>query len=141
MENGCVYVDEAGHNQVYVVAFPKPGGRFLVGDGQLGTWNRNGKEIIYLDDHSRLATVEVTAHGESVELGKPQILFRYTARRYQPVRGRPGRQAFSYDAGASGEFLQPHPDRELAAGTQEIESAGLRLFLGKIDHDDLRVFA
>jgi dipeptidyl aminopeptidase/acylaminoacyl peptidase len=66
---------EAGHNQVYVVAFPKPGGRFLVGDGQLGTWNRNGKEIIYVDDHSRLATVEVTAHGESVELGKPQILF------------------------------------------------------------------
>jgi Tol biopolymer transport system component len=66
---------EAGHNQVYVVAFPKPGGRFLVGDGQLGTWNRNGREIIFLDDHSRLATVEVTAHGESVELGKPQILF------------------------------------------------------------------
>jgi hypothetical protein len=31
--------------------------------------------VIFLDDHSRLATVEVTAHGERVELGKPQILF------------------------------------------------------------------
>jgi len=66
---------ESGHSQVYVVAFPKPGGRFLVGDGQGAVWNRNGKEILYLDDHSRMASVEVTAHGESVELGKPQILF------------------------------------------------------------------
>jgi len=66
---------EAGHSQVYVVAFPNPGGRFLVGDGSLAVWNRNGKEILYLDDHLRMAAVEVTAHGESVELGKPQILF------------------------------------------------------------------
>jgi Tol biopolymer transport system component len=66
---------EAGHTQVYVVAFPKPGGRFLVGDGNLATWNRNGKEIFYLDDHARMAAVEVTVHGEGMELGKPQILF------------------------------------------------------------------
>jgi WD40 repeat protein len=66
---------EAGHPQVYVVAFPKPGGRFLVGDGQVAVWNRNGKEIFYLDDHSRMVSVEVTAHGESLELGRPQILF------------------------------------------------------------------
>jgi len=66
---------EAGHAQVYVVAFPKPGGRFLVGDGVGGVWSRNGKEILYLDDHSRIASVEVTAHGDSVELGKPQTLF------------------------------------------------------------------
>ncbi|MBZ5613205.1 MAG: serine/threonine-protein kinase [Acidobacteriia bacterium] len=66
---------EAGHPQVYVVAFPKPAGRFLVGEGQLAVWSRNGKEILYLDDHSRIASVEVTAHGDSVDLGKPQILF------------------------------------------------------------------
>jgi len=66
---------ESGHSQVYVVAFPKPGGRFLVGDGLGAAWNRNGKEILYRDDHSRLASVEVTAHGDSVELGKPKILF------------------------------------------------------------------
>ena len=66
---------EAGHSQVYVVAFPKPGGRFLVGDGLEPVWSRNGKEILYLDDHSRMASVEVAAHGDSVELGKPQILF------------------------------------------------------------------
>jgi len=66
---------EAGHGQVYVVAFPKPGGRFLVGDGAEAVWSRNGKEILYRDDHSRIASVEVTAHGDSVELGRPQILF------------------------------------------------------------------
>jgi len=66
---------ESGHGQVYVVAFPNPGGRFLVGDGVGGVWSRNGKEILYLDDHSRVASVEVTAHGDSVELGKPQVLF------------------------------------------------------------------
>jgi Tol biopolymer transport system component len=66
---------ESGHGQVYVVAFPKPGGKFLVGDGAAAVWGRNGKEILYLDDHSRMASVEATAHGDSIELGKPQILF------------------------------------------------------------------
>jgi Tol biopolymer transport system component len=66
---------ESGHGQVYVVAFPKPGGKFLVGDGQLAVWSRNGKEILYVDDHSRMASVEVAVHGDSVELGKPQMLF------------------------------------------------------------------
>ncbi|MGB8012860.1 MAG: hypothetical protein WCF68_14700, partial [Terriglobales bacterium] len=66
---------ESGHSQVYVVAFPKPGGRFLVGDGLGAVWNRNGKEILYVDDHSHMVSVEVTAHGDSVELGKPKILF------------------------------------------------------------------
>jgi eukaryotic-like serine/threonine-protein kinase len=66
---------EAGHPQVYVVAFPNPGGRFLVGDGIGGVWTRNGKEILYMDENVRIASVEVTAHGDSVELGKPQALF------------------------------------------------------------------
>ncbi|MGA7564821.1 MAG: hypothetical protein WBW53_01995, partial [Terriglobales bacterium] len=66
---------EAGRSQVYIVAFPKPGGRFLVGDGQEAAWNRNGKEIFYTDDHSRMVSVAVTAHGESLELGRPQPLF------------------------------------------------------------------
>jgi Tol biopolymer transport system component len=66
---------ESGHSQVYVVAFPKPGGKFLVGDGLGAVWGRNGKEILYLDDHARMVSVEATAHGDSIELGKPQTLF------------------------------------------------------------------
>ena len=45
------------------------------GDGQEAAWNRNGKEIFYTDDHSRMVSVAVTAHGESLELGRPQPLF------------------------------------------------------------------
>jgi serine/threonine protein kinase len=66
---------EAGHGQIYVVAFPKPGGKFLVGDGLGAVWSRNGKEIFYLDDHSRMVSVDATAHGDSIELGRPQVLF------------------------------------------------------------------
>jgi eukaryotic-like serine/threonine-protein kinase len=66
---------ETGHGQVYVVGFPKAGGKFLVGDGVAAVWVRNGKELLYLDDHSRITSVEVTAHGDSLELGRPQILF------------------------------------------------------------------
>jgi eukaryotic-like serine/threonine-protein kinase len=66
---------ESGHAQVYVVAFPNRGGKFLVGDGQLGLWTQHGKEILYLDDHARVNAVDATAHGDSIELGKPQVLF------------------------------------------------------------------
>ena len=57
------------------MAFPKAGGKFLVGDGIAAVWGRNGKEILYLDDHARMISVEATAHGDSIELGKPQTLF------------------------------------------------------------------
>lgn len=57
------------------MAFPKPAGKFLVGDGLEAVWSRKGKEILYVDDHSRIASVEVAAHGDSLELGKPQVLF------------------------------------------------------------------
>ena len=46
-----------------------------MGDGIGGVWTRNGKEILYMDENVRIASVEVTAHGDSVELGKPQALF------------------------------------------------------------------
>jgi len=83
---------EAGHPQVYVVAFPKPAGRFLVGEGQLAVWSRKGKEILYLDDHSRVASVEVTAHGDSVDLGKPQILFSAQAAGFNQFEASPDGQ-------------------------------------------------
>jgi serine/threonine protein kinase len=67
--------NEAAHQQVYVVAFPKAGGRFLVGDGFAPVWNHNSRELYYIDDQFHVVAVQVAAHGDSVELGKPQILF------------------------------------------------------------------
>src|SRR5205085_9116350 len=66
---------QAGRPQVYGVAFPAPGGKFLVGDGYGSQWSRNGKEIFYVDDHNHIVSVAVTAHGGSLELGRPQALF------------------------------------------------------------------
>jgi Tol biopolymer transport system component/predicted Ser/Thr protein kinase len=70
---------ESGHPQVYVVAFPNAGGRFLVGDGQFAIWNPNGKEIVYFNGHSGVTSVDVTVHGDSVELGQPKPLFTVAA--------------------------------------------------------------
>ncbi len=72
---------EAGRGQVYLAAFPKPAGRFLVGDGSGAVWTRDGKEIIYQDLHSRMVRVAVSTRGDSAELGTPQPLF------YAPAAG------------------------------------------------------
>ncbi len=65
----------AGHPQIYIVSFPNIAGRFLVGDGTFPIWSRKGQEVLYLDNHSNVVSVEVTAHGDSLELGKPHSLF------------------------------------------------------------------
>jgi Tol biopolymer transport system component/predicted Ser/Thr protein kinase len=68
--------NESGNEEVYIVAFPTPGGKFLVGTGSAPTWSRDGKEIFYLDDKSRVTAVEVKTVGDSVELGRPTPLFQ-----------------------------------------------------------------
>jgi Tol biopolymer transport system component len=42
--------NESGQDEVYVVAYPGPGGKSQVsrGGGTLPRWNRNGKELFYL---------------------------------------------------------------------------------------------
>ncbi len=67
--------NESGHTQIYIEAFPKPGGKFLVGDGFAAAWVRNGKELLFIDNHSRISSVEVTVHGDGLELSTPKVLF------------------------------------------------------------------
>lgn len=68
------YSNEYGKWQVYVTSFPKPGGKFLVGDGSNPTWRGDGKELFYVDSNNRTASVGVASRGESLELGQPQAL-------------------------------------------------------------------
>ncbi len=68
------YSNEYGKWQVYITSFPKPGGKFMVGDGAAPQWRRDGKELFYVDSSNRVASVEVTARGDSLELGQPQVL-------------------------------------------------------------------
>ena len=68
------YSNEYGKWQVYVTSFPKPGGKFMVGDGTNPAWRRDSKELFYVDSSNRMVSVEVTSRGESLELGQPQAL-------------------------------------------------------------------
>ena len=68
------YSNEYGKWQVYITSFPKPGGKFMVGDGTNQAWRRDGKELIYVDASNRIVSVEVTSRGDSLELGQPQVL-------------------------------------------------------------------
>ena len=68
------YSNEYGKWQVYITSFPKPGGKFMVGDGTNPTWRRDGKELFYVDASNRIASVEVASRGDSLELGQPQVL-------------------------------------------------------------------
>jgi eukaryotic-like serine/threonine-protein kinase len=68
------YSNEYGKWQVYITSFPKPGGKFLVGDGSTPVWRRDGKELFYVDSSNRIVSVQVTSRGESLELGQPQTL-------------------------------------------------------------------
>ncbi len=68
------YSNEYGKWQVYITSFPKPGGKFMVGDGTNPTWRRDSKELFYVDSSNRVVSVEVTSRGESLELGQPQTL-------------------------------------------------------------------
>lgn len=68
------YSNEYGKWQVYITSFPKPGGKFMVGDGVNPAWRHDGKELFYIDASNRVVAAEVTERGDSLELGQPQIL-------------------------------------------------------------------
>jgi Tol biopolymer transport system component len=69
--------NESGRDEVYLITFPTPGGRFQVSvnGGSSPKWRRDGKELYYLDAVNKLIAVPINEHGESVEIGAPHPLF------------------------------------------------------------------
>jgi hypothetical protein len=70
--------NESGREEIYAVSFPTPGGRFQIsaGGGTNPKWRADGKELFYLDAANRVVAVPITAHGDSLEIGAPQVLFQ-----------------------------------------------------------------
>jgi Tol biopolymer transport system component len=70
--------NESGREEVYAVAFPKPGGRFQISGngGSNPKWRADGKELFYLDSGNKLVAVPIAPHGDSLEIGAPQSLFQ-----------------------------------------------------------------
>jgi len=64
--------------QVYVMGFPKSGGKFQVSTngGVRPRWRRDGKEIYYLGPDRKLMAVEVKATATTFETGRPRELFQ-----------------------------------------------------------------
>jgi eukaryotic-like serine/threonine-protein kinase len=71
--------DESGQPEIYVVAFPGPGGRWQISTrgGSEPHWSPDGKELFYLSPENRLMRVEIDS-GAAFEAGVPEPLFAVT---------------------------------------------------------------
>jgi Tol biopolymer transport system component len=67
--------NESGSYEVYVRPFPGPGGKWQVstGGGRYPEWSRNGKELFYRTEDSKIMAVTYTASGDSFHADKPQL--------------------------------------------------------------------
>ena len=70
------YADaDSGSYEVYVRAFPDKGSRWLIsnGGGTMPRWARNGRELFYRTEDSRIMVVTYTARGDTFVADKPRL--------------------------------------------------------------------
>jgi Tol biopolymer transport system component len=98
--------DESGRFEVYVQAFPRPGGRWQLSNGGVGpVWSTNGKSLYYIAPDIRMMDVPVDA-GETFSHGTPRALF--------DTRFPPDSDTFTnYDVTADGEFIMVQTSSEM----------------------------
>ena len=105
--------DESGRFEVYVQAYPGPGGKYQVSTegGTEPVWNPNGRELFYRSGNKMMA-VDVTLQ-PNFSAGKPKVLFEAP---YEPTPATLG----NYDVSPDGQrFLMLKPvEQEQAAPTQ-----------------------
>jgi len=77
---------ESGRWEVYVAAFPGPGGRWQVSTagGHDPRWRRDGKELFYISDDRRIMSVEIKSD-TTFEAGVPKPLFETTIAGLAPL--------------------------------------------------------
>jgi Tol biopolymer transport system component len=87
--------NESGDDEVYVVPFPNPTGKWQVSlaGGGFPCWSANDKELYYIDNSDRFMAVEVDGSGESFKIGAVTPLF--TARAF--------RTGLAYEASGDGQ--------------------------------------
>jgi serine/threonine-protein kinase len=73
--------NETGRQEVYVVSFPESGGKWQVSldGGREPRWNRNGRELLYVDRDNRIISVEVSPGSIDFETGATTPLFQLHA--------------------------------------------------------------
>jgi serine/threonine-protein kinase len=67
--------NETGRDEVYVRAFPGPGGKWQVstGGGQAATWSQTRKELFYLGEDRKLMVVPYGVQGDSLRVEKARV--------------------------------------------------------------------
>jgi len=90
--------EESGRQEIYVAAFPGPGGRWQISTegGRAPRWRRDGKELFYVSLERKMMAVEIKP-GPSFEAGHPTALFD-TPHRVAARLGVP-----AYDVSADGQ--------------------------------------
>jgi Tol biopolymer transport system component len=86
--------DETGRFEIYVSAFPGPGGRWQVSQngGKEPRWAKDGRELFFFDPENRLMAAEVRTEGGTFEVGAIHPLFQ----------SRSMGSAFRYDVSRDG---------------------------------------
>jgi Tol biopolymer transport system component len=106
--------DESGRNEIYVQAYPGPGGKYQISTegGTEPIWNSNGRELIYRSGKKMMAVEIATKPGFTA--GTPRMLFEGA---YEPA---PVMALRNYDVSRDGQrFLMIKPvEQEQAALTQ-----------------------
>jgi Tol biopolymer transport system component len=69
--------NESGRDEVYVVPFPGPGGKWQVstGGGSLPRWRDDGKELYFISGGNMVMSASVQASGTAFQVGPVQPLF------------------------------------------------------------------
>ena len=113
--NWLAYIsNESGRYEIYVQAYPGPGGKWQISTegGTEPAWNRNGRELFYRNGDKMMAVDIVTQ--PSFAAGKPRMLFegQYFANDW-PLIGA------AYDVSPDGQrFLMVKASEQAASASQ-----------------------
>jgi eukaryotic-like serine/threonine-protein kinase len=107
--------DETKRNEIYVMTFPNPGGKWQISTsgGSEPVWSRDGKELFLISADGKMMAVEIKGTGGNPEAGIPKALF--------DVRSNPT----AFDVAKDGRFL-------IAAPVQQNTSAPLTVVVNWI---------
>ena len=71
--------NETGRNEVFVAVFPQPGGRWQASQagGVEPRWNRNGRELFFVDPQNYIVSLEVETNPGGFRAGAARPLFQW----------------------------------------------------------------
>ena len=94
--------NQSGRTEVYVRPFPGKGAETAVsvGGGFQPRWRADGKELYYVSPDGKLMAVPIAVHGDSIEPGRPVVLFQM-----HMAGGADSYSRENYDVAKDGRFL------------------------------------